>query len=65
MATKKKTFSVTFNVEVHTSIEIQADSFEEALTKARTYEVKDIVDFDTDFIDGQVKVTTIWNNEGL
>jgi len=60
MATKNRTYAVTFKVVVETPVDIGAQSFEEAIQKARTYEVKDIVDFNTDFIDGDISITSVW-----
>ena len=57
---KQQIFNVQFNVNVLTTIDIYASSMEEALQKANGYEVKDVVDFDTYFIDGSIDVTGVF-----
>lgn len=58
---KNKMYQVYFNVNVETVVEISAQSYEEALSKAREYDVKDIVEFDTVFNDGSVQVVGVYN----
>lgn len=61
MKKRQKSYQVNVQVEVHTEIEVKAESYEEALEKARELGVKDVVDFDTSFNDGNVRVTGVWN----
>lgn len=58
MATKKnKTFHVSFNVNVFTSIEISAESIEEAVKKARELSVTDVVEIPGEHIDSSLELT--------
>lgn len=61
MAKKNKTFNVTVKVTVETVIDISAESYEQALEKAREYSVKDVVDFDTDYNDGSIEISGIYD----
>lgn len=65
MKKKLKIFSVSLLVKVDTNIKIQADSLEQAIEKARLYEVKDIVEFDTEYNDGSIKVTGAYDYSEL
>lgn len=58
---KNKTFNVSLKVIVETDLEISAESFEEALAKAREFGVKDVVEFDSSFNDGSVAVMGVYN----
>ena len=60
MKKKQESYEVTFTVKVTTSVPITASSFEDAIDKAREYIVKDIVDFDTDFIDGDLEIDGVF-----
>lgn len=63
MAKKKNsTYDVLVNVRVETSITVAADSYEEALAKARDLKVKDVVELDTDFNDGDIAIVGVFNN---
>lgn len=53
---KKQTFHVTVKVVVETSIEVPADTLEEAIQMGREFDVKDVAKFDTDYIDGSIEV---------
>lgn len=57
---KNKIYNVMVSVKVDTAIEVKASSFEEALERVRDYKVKDVVEFDTDFIDGDIKITGVY-----
>lgn len=59
MPKARKTFDVWVKVTVETVIPIKAETFEEALAEARTYGVRDVVSFDTDFNDGGIEVTGV------
>jgi sugar/nucleoside kinase (ribokinase family) len=54
--TKKERYEVYVKVIVETSLNISADSFEEAIAKAKEYGVKDVVDFDTAYNDGSIEI---------
>ena len=58
---RNKEYTVNVKVTVDTNVTINAPSYEEALVKARELGVKDVVEFDTDFNDGSIAVTGIWN----
>ena len=61
MAVKKqKTFTVHFDLKLVTTLDLRADSLEEAIAKAREYGVKDLVEFESDYIDGEVEVTGVF-----
>lgn len=62
---KKNSYDVMVRVEVETNISIRASSYEEALEQARQLGVKDVVEFDTDFNDGNIRVTGIFINDEL
>jgi hypothetical protein len=57
MKKKLKTFNVSFNVEVFTSIQISAESIEDAITKARELGVTDVVEIPGEYIDGSLELT--------
>lgn len=61
MAKKNKKFNVIVKVSVETELEISAESYEQALEKAREYNVKDVVDFNTPFNDGNISVSGIYD----
>jgi hypothetical protein len=61
--TKKAEYVVMVVVSVETEVVINADSFEDALAKARKLGVKDLVSFDTVFMDGEVKVAGVYSND--
>lgn len=60
---KDKKYNVYVKILVETELKINAQSLEEALDKARKYKVKDVVDFDSDFIDGNISVIGIFNDK--
>jgi hypothetical protein len=49
---KLKTYLVDFRIDVLTNMEIEAESLENALQKARAYDVKDVVELPGDYIEG-------------
>lgn len=57
---KKKTFNIQVQVNVMTDITVTADSMEEALEFGRSQGVRDVVDFEGDYIDGDIKVTGVF-----
>ncbi len=61
MAKKNKEFNVILKVVVETEISISADSYENALIKARELGVKDVVEFDTSFNDGSIEIGGIYD----
>lgn len=60
MAKKKKTYNVSFNIEVFTSIEVSADSLEDALAQAREFGVTDVIDIPGEHIDSSLEVTGVY-----
>jgi hypothetical protein len=61
--TVKQTYNVQVRVEVYTDLQVEADSYEEALALARKISVKDVVSFETPYVDGSIAVACISNNE--
>lgn len=62
MATKKrKEFTINFLIKLDTSIQIEATTFEEALEKARTKGVRDMIEFDSEYSDGSIKVIGVYD----
>lgn len=53
---KRKRFDVHVRVTVDTVLEILAFDADDALDQAREIEVKDVVQFDTSFSDGNVSI---------
>jgi len=60
MATKLKTFQVMVHVNLDTVIEVRAENLEDAIAKGREFKMKDVVDFDSDWIDGDVTVNGVY-----
>lgn len=60
---KNRTYEISVKVTVDTNISISAKTYEEALQKARALEVKDVVEFDTDYNDGSIAITGVYNFE--
>lgn len=58
---KYKTYTIQLKVMVDTCLDIKADSYEDAIKKAREIGVKDVVDFDTDYNDGSIAVVGVYN----
>lgn len=63
MAKKLKTYTVSLRIVVETNIEVPAENYEQAISKAREIKVKDVVEFDTDFNDGNIAILGIFNHE--
>lgn len=61
MAKKSKTYEVQVKVMVDTTVLVSANTYEDAIAKARDLGVKDIVEFDTDFNDGNIAILGIYN----
>ena len=62
MATRKSTlrsFSVSAQVNIWTSVVIEAESLEDAVTKSRDLSVTDFVTIDGEHIDSQSKIIGI------
>jgi hypothetical protein len=57
---KQKMFTVQFDLNLVIAVDISAGTLEEAIAKGRKYGVKDLVKFDSDFFDGEVKVTGVF-----
>lgn len=60
MAKKNKTYTVMLDIKLSTDVEISAESFEEALSKARELKTLDVVTFDGNHNDSEVKVTGVF-----
>ena len=57
---KKTKYTVLVKVMVETELLISAESFEEALADAKTYDVKDVVEFHTPYNDGSIEVVGVY-----
>lgn len=57
---RHKKYTVYFKVKVETPVEIIADTYEEAIAKAREFQVKDVVEFDTEFTDGEIRIAGVF-----
>lgn len=60
MAKKNKTYTVMIKVMLRTDVEISAESFEEALAKARELNTVDIVEFEGGHNDSEVEVEGVY-----
>lgn len=60
MAKKNTNYTVLVKVELETELQISAQSFEEALNKARELQTVDIVSFDTSHNDSSVEVVGVF-----
>lgn len=61
MSNKKlKDFNVYFEVNVSTSISIKAESLEDAISKARTMGVTDVVEIPGEHIDSSMELTGVY-----
>lgn len=60
MAKKNHTYTVFVKVELETEVSVSAESFEEALSKARELKTTDIVSFDTSHNDSSVQVVGVF-----
>lgn len=60
--TKKKINSYTVSVDItlSTTVDIKAESFEEALAEARELKVPDVVEFEGDYCDGDIAVSGVF-----
>lgn len=63
MAKKNKTYIIMIDVKLSTDLEISADSFEEALEKAREFKTTDIIEFTGGHNDSEVKITGVYSND--
>lgn len=61
MAKKNKTFTVMLKVVLDTDVEISAESFEEALAKARELKTTDIVEFTGGHNDSSIEVNGVYS----
>ena len=61
--TKKKhqTYTVLLSLRLDTDLEISAESFEDALAKARELKTTDVVDFEGGHNDSEITVTGVFN----
>lgn len=60
MGKKLKEYFVSVKVLVDTTVTVRAESFEDALIKGRELDVKDVVEFDTDYNDGSIEVSGVY-----
>ena len=60
MAKKNKTFTVMLKVVLDTDVEISAETFEDALSKARQLMTTDIVSFEGGHNNSTVQVTGVF-----
>ena len=63
MKKKNKSYTVYFKLNIELDTEISAASYEDAIQKARGYDIKDLIDFDHSFNDGSIAVTGVYNSE--
>ena len=57
---KNKDFIIAVKVILDTTVEIKAESLEEALKQGRELGLRDVVEFDGDFNDGSIEVTGVF-----
>lgn len=60
MPTKLKTYQVMVHVNLDTVVEVKAESLEDAIARGREFKMKDVVDFDTDWVDGDITVNGVY-----
>lgn len=63
MAKKNKYYTVCVEINLSTDVEIVAESFEDALIKAKEYKTTDIVTFNGNHNDSSIKVIGVFVNE--
>lgn len=63
MAKKQTEYQVIVKVTIETVLKIVANSFEEALSKAGEFGVRDVVSFDTEYNDGDIRVVGVFKDE--
>lgn len=63
MDKKIKTFTVGEKLNLYVGIDVTAKSLEEALQKASNFGVDDFVTIDGEYLDGQFKFNSIWEND--
>jgi hypothetical protein len=61
---KLKTFTITARVVVISDVEIEADSYEAAVVKAKDLEVTDLVTVDGSYNEGSIRIASI-NQAGV
>lgn len=60
MTKKQKTYHIMFNINLDTDVEISAASLEEALQKGKQIKLTEVVSFDGNYNDGEIKVTGVF-----
>lgn len=60
MAKKNQTFTVSMKVNLWTDVEVSAESFEQALEKARELKTTDLVTIDGSHNDSEVEVVGVY-----
>jgi hypothetical protein len=63
MATKVQTYQVTARLVVLASIDVKAESFEDALEQSKTLRETDFVKFKGEFLDGSMKIGQVCVNK--
>jgi len=57
-----KKFSAMVKVTIFTTVSLRAKSYEEAIAEARQIKERDVVSFDTDFNDGSIDISAIFDD---
>lgn len=60
MSKKLEVYTVAVQIDLWTDVEVKAESFEDALVKARELGVTDIVEFNGGHNDSSVKITGVF-----
>lgn len=59
---KGNEYTVYVKVWLHTTVTVQADSFEEALEKGRDLKTPDVIDFSGDNIDSSIEIDGVFKS---
>lgn len=59
---KLKKYTVSVRVDLETTVDISAESLEDAVVKARELNMHDVVSFDGDYCDGCLKIHGVWED---
>ena len=57
---KRKRYTVQMKLDLLLDTEVSADSLEDAIAQARQIGVRDIVEFDAGYNDGEIKVVGVF-----
>lgn len=58
---KKKTYYIQADISVLTSVEVAADSLQDALDQAKLMKVSDFVEVPGDHIDSELEITGVYS----